>query len=272
MPQTLGCECGPVCLAEIAARQKLSQSYLEQLFAKLRRAGLVASARGPGGGYRLARGPEAIAIADIIAAVDEPIQATAARMAAPGCIDARDEAPASVRPTTCGRSWAADPVVPARHHTGRCVAGRVRPCMPLEDIAGWRRNSHALSRTPTPASRCARGEGGDAGGDGRDRQSVVVHAAGRAARRMLEDAREALAARFGARRRTWCSPPAAPRPTRWRSTRLAPGGGDHQLRDEHDAVRAAAPGASDPAGRPRRRRGPGRVWALLADGPPAWSA
>jgi Rrf2 family iron-sulfur cluster assembly transcriptional regulator len=52
--QTLGCECGPICLAEIAARQKLSQAYLEQLFGKLRRAGLVGSARGPGGGYRLA--------------------------------------------------------------------------------------------------------------------------------------------------------------------------------------------------------------------------
>lgn len=74
--QTLGCECGPVCLAEIAARQKLSQAYLEQLFGKLRRAGLVASARGPGGGYRLARGSQAIAIADIIAAVDEPMPET----------------------------------------------------------------------------------------------------------------------------------------------------------------------------------------------------
>ena len=48
--QTLGCECGPVCLAQIAERQKLSHAYLEQLFGKLRRAGLVASARGPGGG------------------------------------------------------------------------------------------------------------------------------------------------------------------------------------------------------------------------------
>jgi Rrf2 family transcriptional regulator, iron-sulfur cluster assembly transcription factor len=74
--QTLGCECGPICLAEIAARQKLSQAYLEQLFGKLRRAGLVASARGPGGGYRLARSSNAIAIADIIAAVEEPLLAT----------------------------------------------------------------------------------------------------------------------------------------------------------------------------------------------------
>jgi Rrf2 family transcriptional regulator, iron-sulfur cluster assembly transcription factor len=87
MQQTLGCECGPVCLAEIANRQKLSQAYLEQLFGKLRRAGLVASARGPGGGYRLAHGSEAIAIADIIAAVEEPIHATRCEGGGPGCID-----------------------------------------------------------------------------------------------------------------------------------------------------------------------------------------
>src|SRR5689334_17557760 len=86
--QTLGCECGPVCLAEIAGRQKLSQAYLEQLFGKLRRAGLVASARGPGGGYRLARGSEKIAIADIIAAVDEPIRATRCAGGTSGCIEA----------------------------------------------------------------------------------------------------------------------------------------------------------------------------------------
>jgi Rrf2 family iron-sulfur cluster assembly transcriptional regulator len=74
--QSVGCECGPVCLAEIAASQQLSLSYLEQLFAKLRRSGLVASARGPGGGYRLARDTDRISIAAIIAAVDEPIRAT----------------------------------------------------------------------------------------------------------------------------------------------------------------------------------------------------
>jgi Rrf2 family iron-sulfur cluster assembly transcriptional regulator len=74
--QSVGCECGPVCLAEIAASQQLSLSYLEQLFAKLRRSGLVASARGPGGGYRLARDSDRISIAAIIAAVDDPIRAT----------------------------------------------------------------------------------------------------------------------------------------------------------------------------------------------------
>jgi Rrf2 family iron-sulfur cluster assembly transcriptional regulator len=64
---------GPVCLAEIAERQEISLSYLEQLFAKLRRGGLVKSVRGPGGGYLLAHGREATRIADIILAVDEPI-------------------------------------------------------------------------------------------------------------------------------------------------------------------------------------------------------
>ncbi len=87
--QTLGCECGPICLAEIAARQRLSQAYLEQLFGKLRRAGLVGSARGPGGGYRLARSSAAIAIADIVAAVDEPIHATRCEIGSAGCIEAR---------------------------------------------------------------------------------------------------------------------------------------------------------------------------------------
>ena len=67
---------GPVTLAEISSRQKISLSYLEQLFGKLRRRGLVDSVRGPGGGYRLARDMGGISIAEIILAVDEPIDAT----------------------------------------------------------------------------------------------------------------------------------------------------------------------------------------------------
>jgi Rrf2 family transcriptional regulator, iron-sulfur cluster assembly transcription factor len=66
----------PVSLADISGRQEISLSYLEQLFAKLRRAGLVKSVRGPGGGYLLARGSEDLRIADAILAVDEPIRAT----------------------------------------------------------------------------------------------------------------------------------------------------------------------------------------------------
>jgi Rrf2 family iron-sulfur cluster assembly transcriptional regulator len=66
----------PVALADIAERQEISLSYLEQLFAKLRRGGLVSSVRGPGGGYRLAHSPADTRISDIILAVDEPIRAT----------------------------------------------------------------------------------------------------------------------------------------------------------------------------------------------------
>jgi len=76
----------PVSLAEIAQAQLLSLAYLEQLFGHLRRAGLVASARGPGGGYRLGRPAQAIAIADIVNAVDEPIRATRCEEGAPGCL------------------------------------------------------------------------------------------------------------------------------------------------------------------------------------------
>jgi Rrf2 family iron-sulfur cluster assembly transcriptional regulator len=67
---------GPVTLAAISERQKISLSYLEQLFGKLRRSGLVDSVRGPGGGYNLGRAPELVAVSDIIVAVDEPIDAT----------------------------------------------------------------------------------------------------------------------------------------------------------------------------------------------------
>jgi Rrf2 family transcriptional regulator, iron-sulfur cluster assembly transcription factor len=66
----------PVSLAEIAERQDISQEYLEQLFGKLRRSGLVASARGPGGGYKLARELSDIALAEVILAVDEPLRVT----------------------------------------------------------------------------------------------------------------------------------------------------------------------------------------------------
>jgi Rrf2 family iron-sulfur cluster assembly transcriptional regulator len=66
----------PVALADIAERQEISLSYLEQLFAKLRRGGLVRSVRGPGGGYLLARSADETRISDAILAVDEPIRAT----------------------------------------------------------------------------------------------------------------------------------------------------------------------------------------------------
>jgi Rrf2 family iron-sulfur cluster assembly transcriptional regulator len=67
---------GPVALAGISERQKISLSYLEQLFGKLRRHGLVSSVRGPGGGYCLAKASVEMSVSDIIRAVDEPLDAT----------------------------------------------------------------------------------------------------------------------------------------------------------------------------------------------------
>ena len=66
----------PVTLAAISERQHISLSYLEQLFGKLRRAKLVSSVRGPGGGYNLARPPQGVTVAEIVTAVDEPLDAT----------------------------------------------------------------------------------------------------------------------------------------------------------------------------------------------------
>ncbi|MBC3935013.1 Fe-S cluster assembly transcriptional regulator IscR [Undibacterium sp. CY7W] len=67
---------GPVTLAAISQRQDISLSYLEQLFGKLRRHEIVDSVRGPGGGYNLARKAQHVTVADIIIAVDEPLDAT----------------------------------------------------------------------------------------------------------------------------------------------------------------------------------------------------
>ena len=76
----------PVSLAEIAKRQEISLSYLEQLFAKLRRGGLVKSVRGPGGGYRLSHPAADVRVSDIILAVDEPMSATRCEPGSPkGC-------------------------------------------------------------------------------------------------------------------------------------------------------------------------------------------
>lgn len=65
-----------VTLTDIATRQTISLSYLEQLFARLRKAGMVTGVRGPGGGYRLGRDPKEISVAQIVLAVDEPIDST----------------------------------------------------------------------------------------------------------------------------------------------------------------------------------------------------
>jgi Rrf2 family iron-sulfur cluster assembly transcriptional regulator len=77
-----------VSLAEIATRQEISLSYLEQLFARLRKGGLVQSVRGPGGGYRLAKPADVTVVSEIVLAVDEPIRATrcAAHATPGGCM------------------------------------------------------------------------------------------------------------------------------------------------------------------------------------------
>ena len=76
----------PVTLQDIADRQELSLSYLEQLFGRLRRGGLVNSVRGPGGGYLLARPAAETRISDIVLAVDEPLRATRCMPGSPqGC-------------------------------------------------------------------------------------------------------------------------------------------------------------------------------------------
>lgn len=74
----------PVTLCDISERQEISLSYLEQLFSKMRRAGLVCSVRGPGGGYKLARPCSEISIAEIILGVDENIRATRCGPSKPG--------------------------------------------------------------------------------------------------------------------------------------------------------------------------------------------
>jgi len=76
----------PIALADVAERQEISLSYLEQLFGKLRRGGLVKSVRGPGGGYLLAHGAKDTRISDIILSVDEPIKTTRCTPGSPaGC-------------------------------------------------------------------------------------------------------------------------------------------------------------------------------------------
>ena len=75
-----------VSVAEIADRQQISQAYLEQIFARLRRRGIVTSHRGPGGGYRLARPAAETTVADVVIAVDEPLRAIRCGGGKTGCM------------------------------------------------------------------------------------------------------------------------------------------------------------------------------------------
>jgi Rrf2 family iron-sulfur cluster assembly transcriptional regulator len=127
----------PVSLAEIAGRQEISLSYLEQLFAKLRRQNLVRSIRGPGGGYRLSRPSQETRIADIILAVDEPMKTTrCVPGSAKGCTgtssrclthDLWEELGQQIHVFLSSITLA--DVVEKR------VLGRARPCSPVADPA-----------------------------------------------------------------------------------------------------------------------------------------
>ncbi len=75
---------GPVALATISGRQQVSLSYLEQLFSRLRQQGMVESTRGPGGGYTLGRPAAEITVADVVTAVDDPLESTDAETVADG--------------------------------------------------------------------------------------------------------------------------------------------------------------------------------------------
>jgi Rrf2 family iron-sulfur cluster assembly transcriptional regulator len=75
-----------VALADIASRQEISLAYLEQLFSRLRRRGLVESVRGPGGGYRLTRSPAETSVAEVVMAVDEPLRTVRCKTAEVGCL------------------------------------------------------------------------------------------------------------------------------------------------------------------------------------------
>ena len=119
-------------LAAISKRQNISLPYLEQLFVRLRRAGLVESVRGPGGGYRLARAPETIRVADILGAVDETVSALHIGAGASGGISG------SRAQTLSNRLWeglSAHVYVFLHNHTLADVAkNQLLPCPALPKI------------------------------------------------------------------------------------------------------------------------------------------
>ena len=123
---------GPVALATIAERQDISLSYLEQLFSRLRREGLVSSVRGPGGGYRLAKAPETIRIAEILEAVDETVSAMHVGAGASGGVSG------SRAQTLSNRLWeslSAHVYVFLHNHTLADVAkNQLLPCPALPKI------------------------------------------------------------------------------------------------------------------------------------------
>ncbi len=135
-------------LGEVAAGQGLSLCYLEQLFGGLRRAGLVVSARGPGGGYRIGRAAGAISIADILGAVDEKLHATRCSMEGGGCVT---DAGGASRKCRTHDLW---------HELGRQIALFLEG-VTLADVVG----GQVLGRAAGPARDAAGSAMGNPAGD-----------------------------------------------------------------------------------------------------------
>ena len=175
----------PVSLAEIAERQEISLSYLEQLFAMLRKGGLVKSVRGPGGGYLLAHDRAETRIADIILAVDEPIRATRCTPGAPvGC---RGNRTRCLDPRSVGRARQPDPSLSELGVPRRCLrAPRARhqrapalrelpsprPRRARDDASRAIARARDLSRLERDGAAAARGGGSDGGRARALRQSL----------------------------------------------------------------------------------------------------
>ncbi|GMG83575.1 Rrf2 family transcriptional regulator [Paralimibaculum aggregatum] len=124
----------PVSLGDISGRQDISLAYLEQLFVRLRRAGLVTSIRGPGGGYRLARDPARISIAEIMAAVDERLNAMGCegKSGVQGCGSTRE---VCLTHTLWEQLSAHVHVFLAQTSIADVIAERLSPCPAVPDFA-----------------------------------------------------------------------------------------------------------------------------------------
>ncbi len=202
----------PVSLADIAARQELSLSYLEPRCARLRRAGMVRAGRGPGGGYRLARALAETRIAEIILAVDEPIKATRCNAETrKGCLtqntrcithDLWEELSRQIHiflssvsvadvleNRVLGRSAPLRPGMEPAFDVDLLIESGRKPERMLAgayDMSVDR--DHNATTPPLPAARAAMAQALETGGN-----PSSVHAAGRAARRTVEEARAAVA-------------------------------------------------------------------------------
>ena len=161
MPRPSPCPC-----RDIAARQEISLSYLEQLFARLRRAELVKSVRGPGGGYRLARGSAETRVSEIILAVDEPIKATRCTEMGPGGLPGRPQQVPDPRPVGGARqpdSCLPELGHPARRAGAQALAAHRRGAARRGQLRfdgrcqlGLTHAARTRTSTTTPPARCGR--------------------------------------------------------------------------------------------------------------------